>query len=368
MAERLRRSQWTTQRGRLQRGLALAATCALTLLAWTAQAGSDDSVLYRWTDRDGVVRYSPHRDRVPASHRSSAERVQLEPEPVAEPVVHHEPAPAPRPEPVEPPAPEPVVHHEPAPAPRPEPVEPPAPEPVVHHEPAPAPRPEPVNEPVATQAPAPTHAIAETNGTMWAVQISAVPASSKAEISPVSLPDGTRLYRAPLIKDGTSWERVRVGFFASKAEAKAAANHLDEQFPGAWVTRVGYEEQTAANLPSVDAPPIVIREPLPEPVAREHMEPRYAIQLRAVPLADGPTPLPLLELQGFRLYRSTVELDGEVWERLRLGFFASRTAAHEQLRQLGRSFPGAWIVRVSPSERILAHTASMPRSTDLPTS
>ncbi|MGI9589816.1 MAG: SPOR domain-containing protein [Myxococcota bacterium] len=345
MAVKPQRSRGTTRRGRLQRGLALAAACLITPFGMTAQAGSDDSALYRWTDGDGVVRYSPHRNRVPVSQRSSMERVEIEtlvaaePEPVAE-LVHHEPAPTPTPEPVETPTPELVS------------------EPVAHHEPAPTPQPSP------TVGSASRH----PDANVWAVQISAVPASTDVELPTLSLPDGTRLYRAPLLKDGTSWERVRVGFFASEAEALAAATRLDAEFPGAWVAQVDSDERLAASLPSVDAAPLVIRDPLPEPVARKHVEARYAIQLRAVPLADGPTPLPLLELQGFRLYRSTVQLDGEVWERLRLGFFTNRAAAQDKLGQLGLNFPGAWVVRVSPSERVLARTASMPRSTELPTS
>ena len=58
----------------------------------------------------------------------------------------------------------------------------------------------------------------------------------------------------------------------------------------------------------------------------------------------------LPRIPGTSLYVSDIELDGQVWHRLRLGFFPSEQAASEALAQLGGQFPKAWIGRAAPVE------------------
>ena len=72
------------------------------------------------------------------------------------------------------------------------------------------------------------------------------------------------------------------------------------------------------------------------------------------------SPLERLELlQAHRLYGTRVEVDGRVWQRLRLGFFPSLTAARSVQSRLEPSFPGAWIVPVSEAERQASETTAL---------
>ncbi len=122
--------------------------------------------------------------------------------------------------------------------------------------PATPPIPEPKAQPVAKRAPVPAPVleavVAASRADQWAVQIGAARAEG-SELPEISLPDGIRLYRTAFVKEGEDWERLRVGFFASQAEASAAAERLHSQFPGAWVARMSPDERAAA-LPALGAP------------------------------------------------------------------------------------------------------------------
>jgi membrane fusion protein (multidrug efflux system) len=114
--------------------------------------------------------------------------------------------------------------------------------------------PEPDASPVAAAPPVPevqplAQRSSNSHGDAWAVQIGASRADG-SQLPEISLPDGKRLYRIAFVKEGEDWERLRVGFFASQAEASAAAERLDSQFPGAWVARMSSDERDAA-LPAV---------------------------------------------------------------------------------------------------------------------
>lgn len=55
------------------------------ILALAPISAADDGALYEWTDESGVVRYTPHRDRVPRSARASMKVVTRgEPAPQAD--------------------------------------------------------------------------------------------------------------------------------------------------------------------------------------------------------------------------------------------------------------------------------------------
>jgi len=227
-------------------GFALAAVAALAVGFLATTAGSREPKLYSWTDDEGVIRYTPHRRRVPSSRRSTAKVVQSQPE---------------------------------------------------------------------------------------------LPDVAAEPPQLISLPP----------------ERDPKPSLPSEPEAAAVAHRDPESVARAAVV----EPEVVAHAAVPD----------PEPEVTAMGEQRFAIQLRSVPLAAGPTPLPLLAASEFRLYRTTVEVEGEVWERLRLGFFDDAKAARRQLAQLGRSFAGAWIVRVSPSEWMLAsRTTTGPSDSKLPPS
>jgi len=62
----------------------------------------------------------------------------------------------------------------------------------------------------------------------------------------------------------------------------------------------------------------------------------------------------LLGLENHLVYNTNQHLQGRIWHRLRLGFFASRADAEEALKKLSAHYPQAWIVKTSESERINA--------------
>jgi len=59
-------------------------------------------------------------------------------------------------------------------------------------------------------------------------------------------------------------------------------------------------------------------------------------------------------LENHLVYNTDQHLQGRIWHRLRLGFFASRADAEEALKKLSAHYPQAWIVKTSESERINA--------------
>lgn len=69
-------------------------------------------------------------------------------------------------------------------------------------------------------------------------------------------------------------------------------------------------------------------------------------------------------LEGGRLYRTRVALDGRGWERLRLGVFPSLAEARAALARLAPHFPGAWIDRAGSADRAAVTAAGgLPRTT-----
>lgn len=60
-----------------------------------------------------------------------------------------------------------------------------------------------------------------------------------------------------------------------------------------------------------------------------------------------------------RLYVSQIRVDGVLWHRLRLGFFASEAEAEAALAGLRERFPRAWIGRAEPAEIALAEASAL---------
>ncbi len=58
------------------------------------------------------------------------------------------------------------------------------------------------------------------------------------------------------------------------------------------------------------------------------------------------------EIEIHRLYVTRFEKDGEIWHRLRLGFFQSVTAARQALEGLRSAYPDAWVTRIPPEEAL----------------
>ncbi len=73
---------------------------------------------------------------------------------------------------------------------------------------------------------------------------------------------GKVLYTTKFPIDGRVWSRLRIGFFETRALAKAALRKLKKHYPGAWVDYASASEITAA-LKQTGKKPVVRKRPVP---------------------------------------------------------------------------------------------------------
>ena len=320
---------------------------AVAALAWppTPSASSGEAAsLYEWTDAAGVVRYTPQLERIPPAALPGVRVLRRDPSSGAIAVFRWGET-----EPLAPAAPPPEIA---APAPprdrarlelpaetRAAPAEPPP----AGERTLPTELNQPVEKPVA----------GDSGPHLYAIQLRATPLSAWLQpLQRLGLLAGRRLYRTRVDLEGRVWERLRLGVYATHGEARAALTQLRASFPDAWVDRIDAAERSAAARAEIRPPSSVARAAAPASVGPDKGR-GYAIQLDAKPLDERLLALARLELlDRHRLYRTTVDLNGAVWERLRLGFFPKLKDARALLRELQRSFPDAWIARVEPDERI----------------
>jgi hypothetical protein len=290
-------------------GLSVAVAAALAATAELEQ------VVYQWTDAEGAVRYTAHRERIPGSALANARVIRRDPDTGG------------------------VVTSRWG--------EPPAPS-VAARGPAPATRPEPAETLRArTELPAATPALARRampGPGVYAIQLEAWSISEWLRpLRDLGLLEGRRLYRTAAEVDGRIWERLRLGFFAGPAEARDALERLTAHFPGAWIDRIGVAEVEASRSATMVAPVALVRFEAPDV---------FAIQVDARVPDEGLAALERLGLlDQHQLYRTTVKVRGETWERLRLGFFATVSDAQAVLSQLAINHPDAWVARAEPAER-----------------
>ena len=83
--------------------------------------------------------------------------------------------------------------------------------------------------------------------------------STRTRMEPASFPTvrvspPRQLYTTTAYIDGATWYRLRLGFFASEADARLALASLMDEYPGAWVTSVSDYEQdlSAGNIAARD--------------------------------------------------------------------------------------------------------------------
>lgn len=78
---------------------------------------------------------------------------------------------------------------------------------------------------------------------------------------------------------------------------------------------------------------------------------KFAINLLSTQIAEAPgSYASVATAPTYRVYRTAVEIDGNTWYRIRLGFFATKAEAAAELSRLRRDYPDAWIVQVSERE------------------
>lgn len=311
-----------------------------TPLASSAEA----QPLYRWTDAGGVVRYTPVLESIPEDALPGVRVLRRDPFSgiVAafrwgsdEPLAAADPVPE---------ITAPVPPREATPV-----------RVAAEFPEAPAERPAPAERRLAPQRDEATEVFAsdEAEPQLFAIQLRAT--SVSAWLRPLDrsgLLAGRRLYRIQAAVEGRVWERLRLGFFATQGEARAALAQIQTSFPGGWVDRVDTAERSAATRFEIRPTSVSAAEAAFAPAAGDEGQ-GFAIQLDAWSLDEGLRTLTRLDLLGrHRLYRVTADVNGAVWERLRLGFFPNEADARAVLDALEGSFPGAFVARVEPDERI----------------
>lgn len=66
--------------------------------------------------------------------------------------------------------------------------------------------------------------------------------------------DAYQLYQTRFLKDGKTWHRLRLGFFADLESAQQVMLSLKKEFPQAWLTRTSVEERQAALSIAASSP------------------------------------------------------------------------------------------------------------------
>lgn len=109
---------------------------------------------------------------------------------------------------------------------------------------------------------------------------------------------------------------------------------------------------TLSQLDQEQPAPAVIPARKKEPARKEDLSGQFAINLITSPIPIDPATVPGIEnLMEYRIYTVSLEKDGIVYHRLRVGFFPTYTAAKDVLSTLKKRFPNAWVTRVSRKER-----------------
>jgi tetratricopeptide (TPR) repeat protein len=92
---------------------------------------------------------------------------------------------------------------------------------------------------------------------------------------------------------------------------------------------------------------------------------QYVINLQSSDRPPATADLPqVIATGGQVVYVATAEIDGRIWYRTRLGYFASAELAARELARLRKDFPGAWIDQQSPAKA--TETASVTEAEPVP--
>jgi hypothetical protein len=118
---------------------------------------------------------------------------------------------------------------------------------------------------------------------------------------------------------------------------------------------IGDSQKTAVSrLIEKTSVPVSAQEPV------RHGGPLFAINLElALQSNDSPAVAMHPRFESRRLYVTRFENNGEIWRRLRLGFFQSKETAQLALADLWSTYPNAWVTRIEPKELAEASGAAI---------
>lgn len=99
----------------------------------------------------------------------------------------------------------------------------------------------------------------------------------------------------------------------------------------------------------------------------QKMRGNYAINLESTLATIDFAEVPKLELfQAYSLYTTQSEVNGQAWNRLRLGFFPTQQAADKVLEQIKSKFPQAWVTKVPLTDRRIAEQFATQKGLEQP--
>jgi tetratricopeptide (TPR) repeat protein len=158
-----------------------------------------------------------------------------------------------------------------------------------------------------------------------------------------------RVYRAQAEVFGKSIYFVRLGFFATAAEATAMRDTLVARYPGAFMTEVTAQEFGAtASVQTQNAKPVAQPSIPPAPQRADLYVVTLATSETDVPAPAGALPA---ALKGKRIYRRDTVQNGAARHSLQLGFFASAAEAETARKLLLAVYPLAGVRQASQQER-----------------
>ncbi len=206
---------------------------------------------------------------------------------------------------------------------------------------------------------------------------------STKDLPKINIKQSHRFYSIKLKTNNAIWNRLRLGFFTSKAEALTYLKSVTTQYPDAFLGLVTEREveysktaeihsttypalylllrssdtliTSAANLKltpeKTDSPRTQKSQAPQEPVVDNY----YIINLKtASSLNDFDSIIKQEEIQKHALYITELEIDGRTWYQYRMGFFIDKKLAEITLKNLQKSYPLARIIRISHAEKQLA--------------
>jgi hypothetical protein len=203
---------------------------------------------------------------------------------------------------------------------------------------------------------------------LYAINLDASDTTTSPAVMRKAYPD-LIVYQTHVSVAGSRLNYLRLGFFATKEEARATLATVRSWYPDAWLVQITPLEQVTALGVDLDAlaqaaarpapastPPTV--PPLPPAATAAKPSAGYALQLdvAANPQFTLPTLPPTLKGYHFYVQRRTGAQGGKF--HLNLGVFADRKSAEQARDELRARYPQATLREITDGEK--AQVAAMP--------
>jgi tetratricopeptide (TPR) repeat protein len=165
------------------------------------------------------------------------------------------------------------------------------------------------------------------------------------------------VYQTTVSVAGTRLHFLRLGFFATRADAEAVLPRARSWYPEAWVVQASPLEQVSAL--GVDLETLAAKQPAqPEPPPAPKPSGLFALHLDVAEKPQFTPPVLPPSLQVYRPYVLRITGAQGVEYHLNIGVFESRDAAERARTQLLARYPQAAVREVTPGEK--AQVAALP--------